>query len=127
MWLTEGKAHPRTWGTYARVLDRYVREQKALGLMDALKKMTVLPADRLSQRVPLMKKKGRVQVGADADIVIFDPETISDRATYQDPAQYSTGIDHVVVNGTVTLRNGQFVEDAASGKPIRAPTATASS
>ena len=126
MWLTEGKAHPRTFGTYARVLGRYVREQKALGLMDALKKMTVLPADRLSKRVPSMKKKGRVQVGADADIVVFGPETIIDRATYQDPAQYSTGIDHVVVNGTVTLRNGQFVEGAASGKPIRAPTAAAS-
>ena len=74
-----------------------------------------------------MKKKGRVQVGADADIVVFDPGTIIDRATYQDPAQYSTGIDHVVVNGTVTLRNGQFVEGAASGKPIRPPTAAASS
>ncbi len=126
MWLTDGKAHPRTWGTYARVLGRYVREQEALGLMDALKKMTVLPADRLSKRVPSMKKKGRVQVGADADLVVFDPETIIDRATYQDPAQYSTGIDHVVVNGAVTLRNGQFVEGAASGKPIRAPVAAAS-
>ena len=126
MWLTDGKAHPRTWGTYARVLGRYVREQKALGLMDALKKMTVLPADRLSKRVPSMNKKGRVQVGADADLVVFDPETIIDRATYQDPAQYSTGIDHVVVNGAVTLRNGQFVEGAASGKPIRAPVATTS-
>ncbi len=127
MWLTDGKAHPRTFGTYARVLGLYVREKKALGLMDALKKMTVLPADRLSKRVPSMKKKGRVQVGADADIVVFDPETIIDRATYEDPAQYSAGIDHVVVNGAVTLRNGQFVEGAANGKPIRAPTAAPSS
>jgi dihydroorotase len=120
MWLTDGKAHPRTWGTYARVLGRYVREQKALSLMQALNKMTVLPADRLSQRVPGMKKKGRIQAGADADIVVFDPETILDQATYQNPVQYSTGIDHVVVNGAVTLRDGQFVEDAAGGKPIRA-------
>ena len=82
--------------------------------------MTVLPADRLSQRIPSMKKKGRVQVGADADLVIFDPETIIDRATYRTPAQYSTGIDHVVVKGTVTLRKGQFVDGAAAGKPIRA-------
>jgi dihydroorotase len=120
MWLTNGKAHPRTWGTYARVLGRYVREQKALSLMQALNKMTALPADRLSQRIPGMKKKGRIQAGADADIVVFDPETILDQATYQNPVQYSTGIDHVVVNGAVTLRDGQFVEDAAGGKPIRA-------
>ena len=120
MWLTNGKAHPRTWATYARVLGRYVREQNALGLMEALRKMTVLPADRLSQRIPSMKKKGRIQVGADADLVMFDPETIIDRATYRNPAQYSTGIDHVVVNGTVTLRKGQFVDGAAAGKPIRA-------
>jgi dihydroorotase len=120
MWLTNGKAHPRTWGTYARVLGRYVREQKALSLMQALNKMTVLPADRLSQRIAGMKKKGRIQAGADADIVVFDPETILDQATYQNPVQYSTGIDHVVVNGAVTLRDGRFVEDAAGGKPIRA-------
>ena len=122
MWLTDGKAHPRTWGTYARVLGRYVREQEALGLMDALKKMTVLPAERLSRRIPAMKKKGRVQVGADADLVVFDPDTIIDRATYQDPVQYSTGIDHVVVNGNVTLRNGRFVDSAAAGMQIRAST-----
>ena len=127
MWLTDGKAHPRTFGTYARVLGRYVREQKALGLMDALKKMTLLPADRLAKRVPSMKKKGRMQVGADADIVIFDPETIIDRATFQDPVQFSAGIDHVVVNGAVTLRKGRFVEGATSGQPIRARRAAASS
>ena len=120
MWLTNGKAHPRTWGAYARVLGRYVREQKALSLMDALKKMTVLPADRLSQRIPGMKKKGRVQLGADADLVVFDPETIIDQATYQDPVQDSTGIDHVVVNGVITLKNGQFQDAATGGKPIRA-------
>ena len=120
MWLTDGKAHPRTFGTYARVLGRFVRQQKALSLMDALKKMTLLPADRLAKRVPSMKKKGRMQVGADADIVIFDPETIIDRATFQDPVQFSAGIDHVVVSGAVTLRDGRFVEGATSGQPIRA-------
>ena len=120
MWLTNGKAHPRTWGTYARVLGRYVREQGALSLMQALEKMTILPADRLSQRVPSMKRKGRVQVGADADLVVFDSETIIDRATYQDPAQYSMGVDHVVVNGVVTLRGGRFVDEATAGEPIRA-------
>jgi dihydroorotase len=120
MWLTNGKAHPRTWGTYARVLGQYVRERQALGLMEALRKMTVLPADRLTKRIPAMKTKGRLQVGADADIVVFDPETVIDQATYQDPVQYSGGIDHVVVNGTVTLRDSKFVEGAAGGKSIRA-------
>ena len=120
MWLIDGKAHPRTFGTYARVLGHYVRERGAVGLMDALKKMTLLPADRLSKRVPSMKQKGRVQVDADADIVVFDPETIIDKATYQDPAQYSAGIDHVIVNGVVTVRSGKFVEGASGGKPIRA-------
>jgi N-acyl-D-aspartate/D-glutamate deacylase len=61
-------------------------------------------------------------VGADADIVVFDPETIIDQATYQDPARNSTGIDHVVVNGVITLRDGQFVDGAVGGKPIRAAT-----
>ncbi|MFN0169786.1 MAG: amidohydrolase family protein [Bryobacteraceae bacterium] len=120
MWLTNGKAHPRTWGTYARVLGRYVREQKTLDLMLALKKMTLLPANRLSARIPGMKKKGRVQVGADADLVVFDPAKVIDQATYQVPAQYSAGIEHVVVNGVVTLRSGKLVEGAAGGKPIRA-------
>jgi dihydroorotase len=120
MWLTNGKAHPRTWGTYARVLGHYVREQKVIALMDALKKMTLLPANRLSPRIPGMKKKGRVQVGSDADLVVFDPATILDRATYQNPVQYSIGIDHVVVNGTVTLRDGKLVDGAVGGRPIRA-------
>jgi dihydroorotase len=120
MWLTNGKAHPRTWGTYARVLGRYVREQKALSLMQALNKMTLLPANRLSPRIPGMKKKGRVQTGVDADLVVFDPAAILDQATYQNPVQYSTGIDHVVVNGVVTLRDGKLVDGVAGGKPIRA-------
>lgn len=122
MWLTNGKAHPRTWGTYARVLGRYVRDEKALTLMDALRKMTLLPANRLSQRIPGMKKKGRLQVGADADIAVFDPAQIIDKATYQNPVQNSVGISHVLVNGVITLRDGRIVDGAAGGRAIRAAT-----
>ncbi|MEZ5397070.1 MAG: amidohydrolase family protein [Bryobacterales bacterium] len=101
MWIVDGRAHPRTYGTYSRVLGRYVREEKALSLMDALAKMTVRPAQRLEKRVPMMAKKGRVQEGMDADITVFNPETVIERATYENPAQPSDGIDFVLVNGVV--------------------------
>ena len=121
MWIVEGRAHPRTYGTFSRVLGRYVREERALPLMAALEKMTVRPAQRLEKRIPLMAKKGRLQEGMDADIVVFNPETILDRATYEDPAQPSAGIEHVLVNGAVTLQSGAFVEGVNAGREIRAP------
>jgi dihydroorotase len=121
MWIVEGRAHPRTYGTFSRVLGRYVREERALPLMDALKKMTVRPAQRLEKRVPMMAKKGRLQEDMDADIVVFNPETILDMGTYEDPAKPSAGIDHVLVNGVVTLREGKFVEGASGGRAVRAP------
>ncbi|MCB9383034.1 MAG: amidohydrolase family protein [Bryobacterales bacterium] len=121
MWIVDGRAHPRTYGTYSRVLGRYVREEKALTLMDALAKMTVRPAQRLEKRVPMMAKKGRVQEGMDADITVFNPETVIERATYENPAQPSAGIDFVLVNGVVTLRDGAFVEGAKGGEAVRAP------
>jgi len=122
MWLDKGRAHPRSFGTFSRILGRYVREQKALTLMDALRKMSLAPAQRLERRAPMMAKKGRLSIGADADIVVFNPDTVIDKATFENPVQYSEGIQHVLVNGRVTLKDGDLVEAAAAGKAIKAPS-----
>jgi dihydroorotase len=114
-----GRAHPRGAGTFARVLGRYVREKKVLTLVDALRKMSLMPARRLERAVPQMRDKGRVRVGADADVTIFDPERVIDRATFAEPAQPSAGIVHVLVNGTFVVRNEKLVEGATPGQPIR--------
>jgi N-acyl-D-aspartate/D-glutamate deacylase len=119
--LDKGKGHPRTAGTYSRVLGNYVREKKALTLMDALAKMTLQPAQRLERRVPSMKNKGRIRVGADADLTIFDPQSIIDRSTFQDPAIYSEGIKFVLVNGVLIVKDGQLQSGVTPGRPIRAP------
>jgi dihydroorotase len=117
--IDNGKGHPRGVGTFARVLGRYVRDQKALSLMDALRKMTLLPAQRLEKAVPAMRLKGRIKVGADADLTIFDPATVIDRATFEQPAQYSEGIRHVLVGGVIVVRDEKIVEDVKPGKAIR--------
>lgn len=120
MWIDGGRAHPRTYGTFARILGHYVRERKALDLMTALEKMTIRPAQRIEARVPRMRRKGRLAPGMDADIVVFNPDTVQDQATYTDPAQFSAGFRHVLVNGVVTLTGGELVEGAAGGVAIRA-------
>ena len=117
--FSEGRAHPRGAGTFARILGHYVRERGALSLMDALRKMTLLPAQRIEAIVPEMARKGRVQVGCDADLTIFDPEGIIDRATYDAPDQYSAGIEHVLVAGTFVVRNGALVDGVQPGRPLR--------
>lgn len=119
--LQDGKGHPRTSGTYARVLGRYVREEKALTLMEALRKMSLMPAQRLEHRAPAFHNKGRIRIGADADITIFDPATVIDRATYQQPTLHSAGIQFVLVNGVPVVRDGIVQQDVFPGQGIRAP------
>jgi len=119
--LEDGKGHPRTAGTYALVLGRYVREEQALDLMTALRKMTLMPAQRLEARAPAFKQKGRIKVGADADVTVFDPNAVRDRATYQKANEPSEGILFVLVNGVPVVRGGKLVEDVFPGKAARAP------
>lgn len=111
-------AHPRTAGTFSRVLGKYVREEKVLSLPEAIGKMTLLPARRLEGISPMMRFKGRLQVGADADITVFNPNTVIDKATFEKGLEFSGGIEHVIVNGTFALRNGQTVKGVFSGQPI---------
>ena len=117
--LQNGKGHPRGSGTYARVLGRYVRELKALTLMDALRKMTLMPARRLEQIAPMMKNKGRIRVGADADLTIFNPAVVIDKSTFEEPAQYSEGIKHVLVGGVFVVKDGKLQADLNPGRAIR--------
>jgi dihydroorotase len=116
-----GTGHPRTTGTFSRVLGRYVRDAHSLTLMDALRKMTLMPAQRLEARVPAMRRKGRLRVGADADITIFDAARVMDRSTYREPSLAPVGIQHVIVNGVPVVENGRAVEGVAPGRPVRAP------
>jgi N-acyl-D-aspartate/D-glutamate deacylase len=120
-YMSNGIGHPRTAGTYSKVLGRYVREAKSLSLMDALRKMTLMPALRLQARVPAMAGKGRIRVGADADITIFDMATVADRATYRQPSLPSDGIRHVIVGGVPVVSEGKLVPGVAPGRAVRAP------
>ena len=109
-----GKGHPRAAGTYSRVLARYVREQRALSLMEGLRKMTILPAQRVN-----LPNKGRLKVGADADITIFDSAKIEDKATYENPAQYAEGIPYVVVNGVLAVSEGKLRTGVFPGQGVQ--------
>ena len=119
--ITGPKVHPRGQGTFSRVLGHYVREEKALDLMTALKKMTLMPAQRLEKRAPVFKDKGRIRVGADADITVFDANRIIDKATYEEPLLYSEGIQFVLVNGVAVVKDGQLVDGVFPGRAARAP------
>jgi dihydroorotase len=116
----DGTGHPRSAGTYARVLGRYVRDEKTLTLTDAIRKMTLMPARQLEARIPAMKNKGRIRLGSDADIVVFDPKSIIDRSTYQRPAAESEGMKFVLVGGSFVVRDGNFQTGIFAGRPLRA-------
>lgn len=112
-------AHPRSAGTFARVLGRYVRERGTISLMEALRKMSLMPAQRLEKFVPAMRKKGRLQVGMDADLVVFDPARVAARADYLDARQGSIGMRLVLVGGIPVVRDEQVIEGVLPGQPIR--------
>jgi dihydroorotase len=111
-------AHPRTAGTFSRVLGKYVREEKVIDLITAIEKMTFLPAKRLENIAPTMRFKGRIQVGADADITIFNPATIIDKATFEKGLEFSAGIEYVMVNGSFILKNGKTVSNIFPGQAV---------
>jgi N-acyl-D-aspartate/D-glutamate deacylase len=118
--LRNGIGHPRGAGTYARVLGHYVRDTEALTLMDAVRKMSLLPAQRLEARAPAFRDKGRIRVGADADLAVFDLATVADRATYLEPGTPSVGFRHVLVGGVPVVRDGALVEGVQPGRGVRA-------
>ena len=99
---------PNGAGTHARVLGRYVRDEEVIGLSEAVAKMTLYPAERLEVVAPHFARKGRLGVGCDADLVVFDASTIADRATYLEPYLEASGVDHVVVGGVPVIRDGEF-------------------
>jgi hypothetical protein len=113
--LSESRAHPRAWGSFPRILGKYVREEKLLRLEEAIRKFTSLPA----QRVKLVDR-GLLRPGYFADVTIFDPEQVADVATFDDPNRTSVGIEYVLVNGRLTLERGKLTGEFA-GRPLRGP------
>jgi len=111
-------AHPRSAGTFSRFLGRYVRDEGVLSLMDGLRKITLMPAERLEMVSPQMRRKGRIQIGSDADVTIFDPSRIIDTATFEGELSYSLGVEFVLVNGQFVVRDGENVEGAFPGRPV---------
>jgi len=112
------QGHPRNAGTYSRVLAQYVREKGTITLMDALRKMSLMPAEMLERSTPVARQKGRLQEGADADIVVFDAATISDHATFEKPMEPSVGVRYLLVAGTVVVNEGKIVPDVFPGRAL---------
>jgi N-acyl-D-aspartate/D-glutamate deacylase len=119
--INKGVGHPRSSGSFARVLGRYVRQEKLISLEMAIEKMTLRPARRMEARCAAFRRKGRIRVGADADLTIFDPATVIDRATYDKPAETSVGMRYVLVGGTPVVWQGKLQENVRPGKGLRAP------
>ena len=116
--MQNGRGHPRAAGAFARILARYVRERRTLTLPDAIRKMSLMPAQRLAGATAAARRKGRIQPGADADIAIFDLATVADRATYASPTLPAAGVRHVLVNGVAVVKDGVFVEGASPGRAL---------
>lgn len=119
-YIDNGRGHPRTSGSYAKVLGHFVRDEGVLDLAEAIAKMTIMPARRLEARTPSMARKGRIQIGADADITIFDPQAVIDRATYMEATIPSEGIPFVIVGGVLVVDGGE-VTNQRPGRAVRAP------
>jgi N-acyl-D-aspartate/D-glutamate deacylase len=110
--------HPRDAGTFGRVYDGYVRQRGTLTVMEAVRKMSYMPAVRLEKSTPQARKQGRLQVGADADVVVFDPKTFKDQSTFEKPNVPSVGVRYLLVNGTPVVDGGSLVPGVAPGKAI---------
>jgi dihydroorotase/N-acyl-D-amino-acid deacylase len=108
-----GHPHPRWYGTFPRVLGRYVRDRSVLTLPEAIHKMTELPANAMG-----LTDRGRLEVGRKADIVLFDPKTVADRATFESPHHYPEGIPYVIVNGQLAVKDGTF-QGVKAGRVLR--------
>ena len=112
------EGHPRNAGTFSRVLAQYVREKRTITLMEALRKMSLMPAEMLERSTPAARQKGRLQEGADADIVVFDLATINDRATFQKPMEPSVGVHYLLVAGTLVVDDGKIVSGVYPGRAL---------
>jgi N-acyl-D-amino-acid deacylase len=111
----QSNPHPRAYGSFARLLGKYVRDEGVIPLGEAVRRLSALPAENLGIRM-----RGRLEEGYFADLVLFDPATITDNATFQEPHQYATGVKHVFVNGTHVVRNGEHT-GAKPGRVVRGP------